>query len=187
MTSPITLPCAACALSVTVTTIHPGPAVTGNVSGYKILSASGVLLLESTEDCFSDLSSWLFKSPHPIEARTSPPASCTTGSEIPKKVSNAAPISSITRRKMIVVIATFRASLANSSAGTPPTIPKKMKAEPIGLTTGSSALKVSANSRKNKFILVALLACATALKETSQHHGDTLQLVNDGCVVGNWF
>src|SRR5208282_6766972 len=76
-------------------------------------------------------------------AKTKPPATWTTGREIPKKFNRVAPTSSTTSRKSVVLMATLRARLRNTSVGADPTSPRKSSAEPRGLTTGNRALNAS--------------------------------------------
>ena len=75
---------------------------------------------------------------------------------MPKKVSSAAPMSSITRRKSVVLIAILRARLRITSDGTNPTSPRNTSADPSGLITGSSALKASAKYFRTVNILDSL-------------------------------
>src|ERR1700757_3621621 len=74
-------------------------------------------------------------------ASTSPPATCTTGSEIPKNASNAVPTSSTTIRKSVVQTAIFPAKVRKTEAGASPTNPRNTSADPKGLIRGKSALK----------------------------------------------
>ena len=69
-------------------------------------------------------------------ASTRPPATCTTGSEIPKNSSRPVPTNSITSMKMVVLIAILRARSRNTDSGASPTKPKNTNADPRGLTSG---------------------------------------------------
>src|ERR1700675_1507142 len=127
-----------------MTTIVPGPAVTGKVKGKNTFSPNDLKSVAATDD-FSALvaESLLFKRPQPIAAKTKPPATCTTGREIPKNANKAAPISSTTSRNRVVLIAILRARVRNTSGGATPTNPRNTSADPKGLIRGSRALNPS--------------------------------------------
>ncbi len=67
------------------------------------------------------------------------------GSEMPKKRRISEPISSMTARKMMLLMAMRRASDLKTAGGASPTSPRKMRADPTGLMIGSSALKARRN------------------------------------------
>ena len=64
--------------------------------------------LEDSFPGWAVLSFWL-RSDQPIMAMTMPPETCMMGSEMPKKASREEPTSSMTARKMTVLMAMWRA------------------------------------------------------------------------------
>jgi hypothetical protein len=75
-----------------------------------------------------------------MAATTMPPENWTMGREIPKKLRMAAPVTSKTPRKMMLLMAMRRASERRSLGGASPTRPRKTSAEPSGLISGRSTL-----------------------------------------------
>src|ERR1700677_4265789 len=76
---------------------------------------------------------------------TRPPATCTIGSEIPKKRKIVDPSTSNTARKMTLLIAILRASARYTSGGAAPASPRNTSADPSGLISGNSALNAIRN------------------------------------------
>src|SRR5208282_3134490 len=106
---------------------------------------------------------------HPIAARTKPPATWTTGSEMPKNRSTAEPTSSMTKKKRVVETAILRARLLMTSDGTNPTSPRKTRADPRGLTTGSSAVKARPKNLRTVSILAVNSIALPVPRERSRH------------------
>lgn len=76
-----------------------------------------------------------------METMTMPPENCTMGSEMPKDLRMAEPMSWITRRKAMLLSATLRATVRNGSGGASPIRPRITSAEPRRLMSGRSAVK----------------------------------------------
>src|SRR3981189_1434010 len=104
-------------LSVSMTTMQPGPAGVGKGEGEKAFSwrrlisygvMAGTASAASVFSWLGALSFW-FRSDQPIMAMTIPPETCMMPREMPKKPRRDEPMSSTIARKTTVLMAILRA------------------------------------------------------------------------------